>query len=105
MGYITERVVYTERYDMLYVQTGKTTGTVEFLQNIIPHDGYKLYAVKADYRPRGGVWYYVVAQTPREARLIFFRKISWLKIFTVQEIANIELKEKILNNPSRYIII
>lgn len=64
----------------------------------------KLFAITADYRKEPSQnRYYILAPDKKNARLKFSSKISWLKIFTIEEIANKELQLEILMNPEHYI--
>lgn len=65
-----------------------------------------IYEITADYRPRNPnkPKYYVVAKTEREAKKKFMAKISWLKVYTVDLLSEMET-EAIISHPEKHIII
>ena len=67
----------------------------------------RLYRITADYRPNNPKkpTYYVVGYSKQEAKKKFQDRISWLKIYDIEEILEGEVIAEVMLNPARYIII
>ena len=67
----------------------------------------RLYRITADYRPSNPKksTYYVVGYSKQEAKKKFQDRISWLKIYNIEEILEGEDIAEVMLNPARYIII
>lgn len=65
-----------------------------------------MYVVTADYRPHNPnkPKYYVIAGTIKEAKAKFSAVISWLKIYSIELVAESESAD-IMKHPDKHIII
>lgn len=65
-----------------------------------------MFKIHADYRKNNPHinWYYVLANTKKEAREKFKSRISWLDIYKA-EMCTEEEVEKVINNPYNYILL
>lgn len=67
----------------------------------------KLFEVTADYRPSNTnkPKYYVSCIDKSQARRMFMQKISWLKIYKIEEVTNDEMMKQIISHPEKNIVI
>ena len=67
----------------------------------------KLFEVTADYRPsnQNKPKYYVSCVDKSQARRMFMQKISWLKIYEVEEVTDDEMIRQIISHPEKYIVL
>ena len=65
----------------------------------------KMYSINADYRPwnKGHNWYYVLANSKKEAKEKFKERISWLDIYEITE-TDADKAKTILANPMKFIV-
>ena len=65
-----------------------------------------MFKIHADYRKNNQHinWYYVIANTKKEAMEKFKNTISWLDIYNV-EICTDEESKTIIQNPAKYILL
>lgn len=68
-------------------------------------DDIKLFAINAGYRKSdiGTNWYYVQAKSARDARKRFKARITWLDVYSVNEITDVDLIHDVLSLPLKYI--
>lgn len=68
-------------------------------------DDVKLFAINAGYRKSdiGTNWYYVRAKSARDARKRFKARITWLDVYSVNEITDVDLIHDVLSLPLKYI--
>lgn len=66
----------------------------------------KIFKIHADYRKNNPHinWYYVPANTKKEARERFKRIVSWLDIYGV-ELCNEDEARKVIEHPEKYILL
>ena len=67
----------------------------------------KLFEITADYRPSNPnkPKYYVSCIDKSQARRMFMQKISWLKIYKLEEITDDEKIKQIISHPEKYIVL
>lgn len=67
----------------------------------------RLYEITADYRPKNPnkPKYYVIAQTPTNAKSLFVNTIPWLKIYSCTVITDPSRVNEVLANPRHYILL
>lgn len=72
---------------------------------LVLSEGMKLFTVNAGYRKTdvGTNWYYVRAKNAHEARKRFKDRITWLDIYSTNEVTDNELAQAVLSSPSKYI--
>ena len=73
---------------------------------IVENKKIKMFKIHADYRKNNSHinWYYVIANTQKEAKEKFKNKISWLDIYKA-EICTDEESKVVIQNPAKYILI
>lgn len=66
-----------------------------------------MYKIHADYRGHDYTpwnWYYVEAETKKEARIKFQNKITWLHVYEIEAVDD-DFAEEVRSHPRNYILL